>query len=131
MKLIRRKGKGDLPGSIFRPKYRDKNGDLVESLVYWVKYYKDGKPLRESTKTTDYDEAVTFLADRVTDVTKGKTPNLQLNRVKFDDLSKDFLSDYRINGKKSLERAEISVTRLDQFFGNMLAIQIDTSKVMK
>jgi hypothetical protein len=38
MKLIRRKGKGDLPGSIFRPKYRDKNGDLVESQVYWVKY---------------------------------------------------------------------------------------------
>jgi integrase len=131
MKLIRRKGKGDLPGSIYRPKYRDKDGNLIESMVYWVKYYKDGKPLRESTKTTDYDEAVAFLADRVADVTKGKTPNIKLNRVKFDNLSEDFLSDYRINGKKSLKRAEISVAHLKAFFGNMLVIELDSSKVMK
>ncbi len=63
----------------------------------WVKYYIDGKPLRESTKTTDYEEALAFLAARVADVTKGKTANIQLNRVRFDDLSEDFLSDYRIN----------------------------------
>lgn len=132
MKLIRRKGKGDLPGSIFRPKYRDKNGELVESQVYWVKYYKDGKPLRESTKTADYDEAVTFLAGRVADVTKGKNPNIQLNRVRFKDLSEDFLSDYRINGKKSLERAEISAAHLKDFFGDkMLVIELDTSRVRK
>jgi integrase len=131
MKLIRRKGKSDLPGSIFRPKYRDKDGNLVELMVYWVKYYKDGKPLRESTKTTDYEQAVTFLADRMADVTKGKTPNIKLNRVRFNDLSEDFLSDYRINGKKSLERAEISVAHLKDFFGNMLVIELDTSKVRK
>jgi integrase len=131
MKLIRRKGKADLPGSIYRPKYRDKNGDLVESLVYWVKYYKDGKPLRESTKTTDYDGAVTFLADRVADVTKGKTPNIKLNRIRFKDLSEDFLSDYRINEKKSLKRAEASVSHLKAYFGNMLVIELDTSKVRK
>ncbi|HIJ75240.1 MAG TPA: site-specific integrase [Deltaproteobacteria bacterium] len=100
-------------------------------MVYWVKYYKDGKPLRESTKTTDYDEAVAFLADRMADVTKGKTPNIKLNRVKFDNLSEDFLSDYRINGKKSLNRAEISVAHLKAFFGNMLVIELDSSKVMK
>ena len=109
MKLIRRKGKGDLPGSIYRPKYRDKNGDLVESQVYWVKYYKDGKPLRESTRATDYDEAVAFLADRMSDVTKGKTPNIKLNRVKFNDLSEDFLRDYRINGRKSLVPCNIAL----------------------
>jgi integrase len=131
MKLIRRKGKGDLSGSIYRPKYRDKNGDLVESQVYWVKYYKDGKPLRESTKTTNYDDAVAFLADRMADVTKGKTPNIKLNRVKFSDLSEDFLSDYRINGRKSLKRAEISIAHIKAFFGNMLVIELDSSKVMK
>lgn len=132
MKLIRRKGKGDLPGSIYRPKYRDKNGALVESLVYWVKYYKDGKPYRESTKKTEYDDAVSFLADRMADVTKGKTPNTKLNKVRFHDLSEDFLSDYRINGKKSLERAEISVAHLKDFFGDkMLVIELDTSKVRK
>lgn len=131
MKLIRRKGKGDLPGSIFRPKYRDKNGDLVESQVYWVKYYKDGKPLRESTKKTEYDDAVAFLADRIADVTKGKTPNIQLNKVRFNDLCADLLTDYRINGKKSLERAEISVAHLKDYFGNKLVIEMDTAQIKK
>jgi integrase len=64
-------------------------------------------------------------------VTKGKTPNIKLNRVKFSDLCEDFLSDYRINGKKSLVRAEISVAHLKDFFGNMLVIELDSSKVMK
>jgi hypothetical protein len=77
-----------------------------------VKYYKDGKPCRESTKKTEYEDAVSFLADRMADVTKGKTPNTKLNKVRFHDLSEDFLSDYRINAKKSLERAEISVAHL-------------------
>ena len=129
MKLIRRKGKGDLPGSIYKPKYRDKDKNLVESQVYWVKYYKGGKPLRESTQTTEYDEAVTFLASRVADVTKGKTPNIKLNRVKFDDLCEDLFTDYRINGKKSLDRTKISVAHLEKFFGDVRAIDIDTSKI--
>jgi len=101
MKEISRRTKknGDLPGSIY-----------LRGAVYWIKYYKDGKPLRESTRSGDYETAQAELAKRIDEVTHGKTPNIQLNRVKFDDLSKDFLSDCRINEKKSLERAEISAT---------------------
>lgn len=114
----RTKAKGDLPGSIY-----------LRGKVYWIKYYKDGKPLRESTRSTDYDTAQLELAKRIAEVTQGKTPNVQLNRVKFDDLSKDFLSDYRINEKKSLKRAEASVKHLTGFFGGLRVVQITTSKV--
>ena len=133
MKLIRRKGKGesDLHGSIFRPKYRDKAGNLVESQVFWVKYYKDGKPYREGTKKTEYEDTVSFLADRMADVAKGKTPNTSLNKVRFNELCDDFLTFYKIKKRKSLKRAEASVAHVKAFFGNMLVIEINTPKINK
>ena len=38
------------------------------------------------------------------------------DRVRFDDLAQGFLADYRINGKRSLVRAERSVEHLKTFF---------------
>jgi hypothetical protein len=52
MKDISRKTKtkGDLPGSIY-----------LRGKVHWIKYYKDGKPFRESARSEDYDTAHTEL----------------------------------------------------------------------
>ncbi|MDR3719480.1 MAG: site-specific integrase, partial [Bryobacteraceae bacterium] len=38
--------------AIFKPKYRDKNGKLVESKVLWFEFIYGGKRIRESAKTT-------------------------------------------------------------------------------
>jgi hypothetical protein len=38
------------------------------------------------------------------------------DRVKFDELSEDFLRDYRINQRKSLDRAERSAGHLKRYF---------------
>lgn len=120
MKEIARKtkAKGDLPGSIY-----------LRGKIYWIKYYKDGKPLRETTRSDDYETAQTELAKRIAEVAQGKTPNLEAKRIKFDDLSKDFISDYRINEKKSLVRAERSANHLKGYFGGMRAIDITTTKI--
>jgi integrase len=114
----RTKAKGDLPGSIY-----------LRGKIYWIKYYKDGKPYRESTRSEDYDTAQAELAKRIAEVTQGKTPNIEAKRIKFEDLSKDYLSDYRINERKSLVRAEISVNHLQGFFAGMRAVEISTSKI--
>jgi len=116
----RTKAKGDLPGSIY-----------LRGNVYWIKYYKDGKPLRESARTGDYETAQAELAKRIDEVKHGKTPNVQLPRIKFEDLSKDFLSDYRINEKKSLKRAAASEKHLKKFFGGMRVVEITTSKILE
>jgi hypothetical protein len=108
----RTKAKGNLPGSIY-----------LRGKVYWIKYYKDGKPYRESARTKDYDTAQTELAKRIAEVKQGKTPNIEAKRVKFDDLSKHFISDYKINERKSLVRAQISVNHLKEFFGGMRALK--------
>ncbi len=54
---------------------------------------------------------------------------LRPERVRFEALAQDFLNDYRIHGKRSLDKAERSVRHLQRFFGGMRAVDIATDKV--
>jgi len=49
--------------------------------------------------------------------------------VSFDELAGDFLTDYRVNSKKSLIRAERSVELLKAEFGGMKAPSITTVSI--
>ncbi|WP_208597112.1 tyrosine-type recombinase/integrase [Syntrophobacter fumaroxidans] len=49
--------------------------------------------------------------------------------MKFDELAEDFLTDYRINQRKSLERAEISTRHLKEKFEGMRIADITTATV--
>jgi hypothetical protein len=59
------------------------------------------------------------LPNFVRDAQSGKLPGIYFEKVKFDELVEDFLTDYRINKKKSLRRAEHSVKHLKEFFEGM------------
>ena len=73
--------------------------------VYWVQYYRNGKPYRESAKSKKESDAKRLLKKREGEISEGKLPGIYFDRIKFDELSEDFLRDYRINQKKSLDRA--------------------------
>ena len=84
--------------------------------VWWIKYYRNGKYYRESTGTTKKMVAQKLLERREGEIAQGKMPGILFEKVTFDELAEDFLRDYRINQKKSLERAERSVNHLKRFF---------------
>lgn len=46
-------------------------------------------------------------------------------------LADDFLPDYKVNGKKSLERAKYSAELLKEYFGEVRASSFDTAQVKK
>jgi len=56
------------------------------------------------------------LKKREGEISEGKIPGVYFDRVKFNDLADDFLADYRVNGKKSLDRAERSVNHFKEAF---------------
>ena len=97
--------------------------------VYWIKYYRNGKPYRESTKTDKETEAKRLLKKREGEISEGKIPGIYFDKVRFNDLTDDFLSDYRINGKKSMQRAERSVKNLKAFFDNDRIPSITTPRI--
>lgn len=117
-------------GSIFRPKWRDpKTEKLMEASIYWIKYFRDGKPYRESSHSDKITVAERLLKKRQGEIAEGKLPGIYFDKVTFGELAEDFLTDYRINGKDTLSKAERSVKYLKEFFGGMKATGITTAKV--
>ena len=80
--------------------------------IYWIKYYRNGKPYCESSKRKKEADAKRLLKKREGEIAAGKLPGIYFDRVHFDELGQDFLSDYRINQKRSFKRAERSVNHL-------------------
>lgn len=110
-------------GSVYRQK---------ESAVWWIKYYRNGKPYRESTHTQDEGKAKDFLKQRLAEITTGAFVGPRTERIRVDELAEDFLRDYRINGRKSLRDAEARWRlHIQPFFGNLRAVDVSSDLVAR
>lgn len=112
-------------GYLYRPKLR--SGE--PGSIWWVKYYQNGRPIRESTGTEKETEARTFIKQREGDVAHGRRIIPRVERVRFEDLAQDYLNDYQANGRRSLKRAKQNVAHLEPFFHNHRAVNITTAHV--
>jgi integrase len=119
-------------GMIYRRKWKSKDGTMKEGDILWLKYYdRYGKPIRESTGSTKDADAKRLLKKREGEISSGKLPGIYFDRVKFDELAEDYLTDYRINGKR-LDDAERYVEKhLRPVFGGMRATEITTDRIKK
>ncbi len=100
-----------------------------KSRYFWIKYYRDGRPIRESTRTEKESEARRILRQREGDVAAGRPVLPRADRVRFEELADDLLNDYRVNRKRSLDRAERSVDHLRRYFGGWRAVNITTPAI--
>jgi integrase len=97
--------------------------------TFWISYYHNGRQIRESAKTKKEADAKRILKSREGEIADGKLPGVYFDKVSFNELAKDFLADYRINGKKSLDRAERSVEHLKKVFAGLMVIEITTPRI--
>jgi integrase len=97
--------------------------------TYWLKYYRNGKPYYESTRSTKETDAKRLLKNREGEISQGKLPGVYFDRVRFDELAEDFLTDYRVNQKRSLKKAKESVAHLKRHFEGYRVTQIDTPRI--
>jgi integrase len=100
--------------------------------VYWVKYHRNGKAFAESAKTTDHEKAEKFLQRRLAQVITGTFIGPRAERIKVVELADDFLREYRINGRKSMDDAETRwKLHLKPVFGHLRAVQVSTDHFNK
>ena len=99
--------------------------------IYWLKYYCNGKPYQESSKSKIKQVAKNLLKKREGEIQAGKSPGIVFDKVTFDELAEDYLRDYRINQRKSLYRAENSVRHLKKHFGGFKVPNISTPMIDK
>jgi integrase len=114
------------------PKYRRGAGSVYKrGKTWWIAYYgTDGTQICESAKTPDKAEARRVLQARLGQLAEGRYIGPAAERVTFDDLAEIVLTDYRVNGKKSLGHVEWRIRRyLRPFFGHKKAHEITTADV--
>ena len=97
--------------------------------TYWIKYYRHGKQYFESSRSTKEGDAKTLLRLREGHIAEGKFSGLRVERIRFEEIAEDMLRDYRLNGKKSLRRAERSARQLQKYFGGMRVADFTTSRI--
>ena len=98
---------------------------------FWVKYYRNGKCYRESSGSDKKMVAKKLLEIREGEIAQGKLPGIVFDATTFDQLAEGFCRDYRINQKKSLVRAERSVSHLKRFFEGIKATGITTPMIQQ
>lgn len=97
--------------------------------TYWIKYYRNGKPYFESSRSQKESDAKRLLRLREGQISEGKFPGLKVEKIRFDELAEDLLNDYKMNGKKSLARTQRSVDHLKRIFEGMRAVDITTDQI--
>ena len=113
-------------GYLYHPKVKRKDGTIYQDPVWWAKYYLDGRPVRRSTKTCKRRVAACQLKHW-----EGNPRNAdpKTDRATLDELAQDYLDDYRINNRKSIEHAEDHVNRLLKTWGGRRAATITVSEI--
>jgi integrase len=97
--------------------------------IWWIQYYRNGKPYQETSQSKKKMVARKLLELREGEVVQGKIPGIHFDRVTFDELAGDLLIDYELNERKSLERTQISIDHLKGFFEGMRVVDITTARI--
>jgi len=117
------------------------NGSVFQrGEVWWFKYYRNGKAYRESSGSAKEIDARKLLKKRLGEIALDRFIGPESERVR--SLAEDYLNDYRVNGRKSADKALRMVKRLDEegketdselmkCFGECKAHQVRTDNVKK
>lgn len=103
-----------------------------DSDVWWIKYSRYGKPYRESAKTTDKRKAEKVLKTRLAEIETGTFVGPKAERIRVQELADDFLREYRINGRKSLDDVTARWNlHLKPFFAPLRGIDVTSEHIAR
>lgn len=94
--------------------------------IWWVKYYRAGEPIRESSRSIRKGDAGRLLCIREGHIAEGRPFTSQALRLRFDDLADDLRNDYRSRGLRTLWRIDVDLSHLAEEFAGWRAQAIST-----
>ena len=95
--------------------------------VWWASYYRNGKEIRESTNTTDRDEAEKHLHTRREASKRPKFDSPQAKKLRFEDLCDLVRQDYK--RKRNRSSIESKLAQLAKVFAGDRALTITTARI--
>jgi integrase len=121
-------------GSIYRPKLKDWRMRSVaeqRSTIWWVKYYANGRAVRESTNTDDKDAAKRTLKQREGAVATGQPILPRVDRIRYEEAAADLKRHYEAaRDDHAVPRwAREAMKPLDAFFAGRRLVGVTPSLV--
>jgi integrase len=92
--------------------------------IWWVKYYLNGRPVRESTGAEKEKEAERFLKTREGAAAKGEPVMPRADRVRYEEAAADLREHYITTGDRDPVEAEKRLKHLDAFFTGRRLVSI-------
>ena len=86
------------------------------STKWWMKYYINGNPVRESTSTEKEKEAERILKEREGRAAVGRPILPRAERVRVEELLNDLRAQYQTTGRRKLKDADTLFVPLRAFF---------------
>jgi hypothetical protein len=119
-------------GSIYQCTKKQPDGSVIALPTWWIKYYRDGRPLRESSHSEDFAEAEKLLKRRQGEIVTGKFAGLNVERIRVGELLDDVVQDYQINRRKSLVQLNSRLkNHLRPAFSDIRAAEFSTSHIRR
>jgi integrase len=86
------------------------------SPVWWLKYYLDGRPVRQSSETEKETEARSQLKRKEGDAASGRPVLPRADRTRYEEAAKDLRTHYQTTGARDLREADKRLKHLERFF---------------
>lgn len=115
-------------GRIFRRRFKRPDGEVYEDPAWWIGFSHRGKEYRESSHSEKESDARKFLKQRLAEVGSGRFI-VNEDKLTFEDMVKDLVNDYEVNGKRSLASVNFYLKHLRGFFGMDRARDIAPDRV--
>jgi integrase len=97
--------------------------------IYWIKHSVNSKSHLESSRSSKEADAKRLLKRRLGESAEGRFIGPTVEKILLRELCEDMITDYRINGKRSIDKAQRSVKHLLGFLGAAKAQQVSTDRV--
>jgi integrase len=102
------------------------------SEVWWIKYHRNGRSFRESTRTTVKRDAARVLAKRLAEISTNTFVGPSHERITVRELADDLFRDYRINGRKTTDDVQTRWRlHIEPFFGSRRVAEVTSDLVAK
>ncbi len=118
-------------GTVFKRKLKNRWGEVRESSVWWVQYYKNGRKFRESSGSSRKSDAERLLREREGCIASGLPFNPKADKLKIDLLFEDVVNDYRVQGHRTLPDLQRRLTKhILPYFSGSRAMSITRANIM-
>ena len=97
--------------------------------IWWIKYYVNGRPVRESTGTEKETEARRLLKEREGRVAIGQPMLRRIDRITYEEAEQDLRQHYQTTGSRDLKEAEHRLKHLRHFFVGRRLVAIGAADI--